>query len=115
VVRICFLFKYTHYEVVCYSRAYRFKAYMPILSGFASANHLIVGISVAVTQGAPVFVAARSDSCNLLVIYDLAAVMSRLRLENIVVFFWAWVGAGGALVLAGFYMRLLRSRAALSA
>ena len=48
------MFKYTHDEVVCYFKAYRFKAYMPILSGFASANHLIVGISVAVTQGAPV-------------------------------------------------------------
>ena len=38
------------------------------LSRFAEANHLIVDISVAVTQGAPVFVAARSDSCNELVI-----------------------------------------------
>ncbi|KGE89620.1 hypothetical protein IX84_00855 [Phaeodactylibacter xiamenensis] len=85
------------------------------LSGFASANHLIVGISVAVTQGAPVFVAARSDSCNRLVIYDLAVVMSRLRRENIVVFFGAWVGVGGALVLTGLYMRLLRSRAAIRA
>ncbi|KGE88945.1 hypothetical protein IX84_03890 [Phaeodactylibacter xiamenensis] len=57
------------------------------LGGFTSANHLIVGISVAVTQGAPVFVTARSDLCNGLVIYDLAVVMSRLRRENIVVFF----------------------------
>ena len=74
--------------MVCYSRAYRFKAYMPTLlplitvsggqtrhgqalSRFAEANYLIVGISVAVTQGAPVFVLLRA--MNEFVIYGLLA------------------------------------------
>jgi len=35
---------------------------MPVLSKFASASHLIVGIRVAAAQGAPVFVLLRAMS-----------------------------------------------------
>ena len=90
--------------------AYRFKAYMPPLLPLrwsnpkgdetrASIEWVYLGKPLnrrykcgGHTGSAGFYVTARSDSCNGLVIYDLAVVMSRLQRENIVVVFGLWWG-----------------------